>query len=589
MASTSKEQIISQVKAPEFNTIINEICDKGAFDNAYAFFIDNMDNFTGLLKQKEVEKFCEDVYISWYYNIKSVNNKGFDELEQKDINAIKTTKELHPKYMGNGCFDFFAGEYVNYIQSNALLPLKIDKLDNVLKYYFIAIDNAILNFPSEKKFKIENRLYLHLETKYILEFVEEIMDDCYEENIPLVIKFANGDFRKDNVIIYSNYEYVEQIIDIIKNINDKSTFSIKFGTTLPQIVGRINDYIGFGEQPEECEDTYLSLRANAIQKIISISKNEILKELLIQIPDLEIVTKNNEMVTAYDFIIELIKSTIQKEITKKIADLSTKCDDQSYELSCEYEQLSNDIQNEKYQLVFEKEAKKMRKALTNRKAYMLDVIFSNNIRVTSNYNFLTKIFKTFSTAEVQESIDSYDKMGRVINCQLYYNDDTKIIAKDNEGNEYNAEEYLIKLFTKILNEKLEQLIKQERDEAIEQSGLLRQCSLRYVKDLERLKNKLNEDDKDAKDLILDLVFDFQRTIIDVLDEDVCVRIDGDREIVIDKSVKDVILNSFPKQKQRFIAKVRSRQNAKRILKDNNIDLKNITLNFTEDNVEGNYR
>ena len=136
---------------------------------------------------------------------------------------------------------------------------------------------------------IKHRLYLNLSNEDIHRMATLFINECREKGIPYYFKIALNTSRDDSIIIYSSDELLESYIIILNEIVKKHP-GIEYNSFNPPLLtGKINNWIGYGEEPANTIDSYNESRyfpiIFAIKKTYKDWLNRYKDEKIIALPD----------------------------------------------------------------------------------------------------------------------------------------------------------------------------------------------------------------------------------------------------------------------------------------------------------------
>lgn len=133
------------------------------------------------------------------------------------------------------------------------------------------VKSRYLNGKRGNDFSISHRLYLNIEPIDIHSVANKIMKKCDERNIPYYFKFDEYGDRDDTLVIYSNTERLPLYIDILEEIAKENPEIKQRSKHPPILTGKINEWIGYGAEPEMKNGkkrSFNSVRSNCIEKAI---------------------------------------------------------------------------------------------------------------------------------------------------------------------------------------------------------------------------------------------------------------------------------------------------------------------------------
>ncbi len=229
-------------------------------------------------------EFLSMVYDYWYKNV-------FKKLPTSDIhysdywyNMLKvyiasSNKEINSYYKDLEFFEFVFDDFNHYA------PIKIQG-----EYFcqiwskYLSVDR-IKNLPD--KFPTV-RLYLEIDMNNIVDLSTAIVKYIIDNNLPLTFKFSLNE-RNDSMVFYTDYDYANQIVDMIHNLKIKYPHMFQNCEVTNPLLAKLDDYIGFGEEPK-LFGSYNQLRTEALvnsykelRKIYQEDKTALTDEKIIEV------------------------------------------------------------------------------------------------------------------------------------------------------------------------------------------------------------------------------------------------------------------------------------------------------------------
>ena len=169
---------------------------------------------------------------------------------------------------------------------------------------FIHVNSNKFYYSKSKKQPNECRLYLNMKVENVAEFATIAMRLGQVLELPLYFKFARNDKRNDTFLFYCSYEEVPKVVALIEQIKAEKPKLFEGTEKVPCHLGKINGYIGFGEEPTEVcklpiyEDgaSYTEVRADMLEELHIV--NERFREK--KISEEEAKAKRSEITKKYD-------------------------------------------------------------------------------------------------------------------------------------------------------------------------------------------------------------------------------------------------------------------------------------------------
>ncbi len=219
------------------------------------------------IDKKEYEKLLEKVYAYWWKNAfkptYDVESKKYN-YENSLIKLYAEDNEYNPD--SNERINIF--EILEQIQDRNMLGIRPPTFFQDKYFCHFYVNDFSLERMKYNKI-VQTRLYLNIKTKNIISLANKLIDSALKNNTPLLFKFALKEGRNDNFVLYTNYEDIYSLIDLIEKTkleNPKLFVGCKVKNPL---MGVIKDYIGYGDEPFTW-GSFNSVRVDALEKCYDI-------------------------------------------------------------------------------------------------------------------------------------------------------------------------------------------------------------------------------------------------------------------------------------------------------------------------------
>ena len=144
---------------------------------------------------------------------------------------------------------------------------------------------------------VKHRLYLNCDSDIIHRVANQFIIRCQEKNIPYLFKFSKGG-RDDSFVIYSDDNNLDNYINIINRIIKENNLYKKIHRP-PVVTGLVNNYIGYGSNPDSYKVSYHDKRSRVLyNSVCTTTIDTINKCLNLKITDSSNITSsyNNYLV-----------------------------------------------------------------------------------------------------------------------------------------------------------------------------------------------------------------------------------------------------------------------------------------------------
>ena len=301
----AKEKFLSSIEGVDKEDMLELLKNNTQNIDLYSYFVTLDAHNTGRVDDGLLGEFIHKLYADWYFLTKN---------SKKDIRTVKLFDNYRFSPIGiseNECFSLIRND-----EFAGIMPIKIEYTNKLEDKFFVSIDVAKLYNYNVKKEKYDCRLYLNMISKNIIPFVKDFLDRCYLNDLDCNLKFFCSDERSDNIIIYCCYENVQKIVDVIEDFKNDYGFYFEDIGEVNSLLGKVNDYIGFAEQPEN--GTYFSTRSKAIEDVQKIATGKVLKDLLVEVEERNICKRDGTSFTATEYMAYLIEKIAIYIIDEKI-------------------------------------------------------------------------------------------------------------------------------------------------------------------------------------------------------------------------------------------------------------------------------
>lgn len=142
------------------------------------------------------------------------------------------------------------------------------------------VKSRYLNGKRGESFPVAHRLYLNTEGIDTHKVVNEIIKKCDERKIPYYFKFDDQGARDDTIVVYSDTEKLPSYIEILREIAKENPEIKKRSKRPPILTGRIDNWIGYGAEPERKNGknrSFNEVRSKCIEDAIEVELTEWLK------------------------------------------------------------------------------------------------------------------------------------------------------------------------------------------------------------------------------------------------------------------------------------------------------------------------
>ena len=555
----AKEAFLQNVEGVSRDTAL-EIMRNAGDEDLYTYVVKTGAFNSGVLEDKDIAELILKVYSDWYFLHKNTFN---DDI--KAVKLLSESKFAPVNLVGDGCFDLVkSGEY------NDCLPISFQYINRLEDKYFICIKTDVLYNRHYNNAGYECRLYINLKCDSLLDFAREFLDRAYLVEFPAIIKVLNNDDRFDTITIYTDYEYAQNIIDMINDMRRECSYIFKdFLGDVSPMLGLIDDYIGFGEQCT-CGQTYLVSRCMALSNLKNIAGDRLIKSGIVGEESKIIARADGSTYTPSEYLYYLIEKNAIRLVENKIDEIERHGVESSDELDKLYA-MRDDITTG---LDMSAQVSSLKKSLTRNEKYTLTIDGVGE----DNFDYESKLYRLFST-EDDRVLGRHTGMKRkdLISSHVF------TISETFAG--MNTREFLDTYFKAKLAVVIKEVIDNELNslKRTRSSNILIELKKKACVRLKSILSSLLDDGDEGRVYVGRAINDYVRILsTDALDN-VEISIDG-RTISLDDNINSDIISLLPDLQASINELTLNSEYIDNILEEFDINKENICVNKITKNI-----
>lgn len=554
----AKDNFLSMVDGVDSAVVLDEIRNCGE-DDLYTYFVTKDAFATGTIDEKDINEFISHVYADWYFLHKNTPNRN--------VQAVKLLSDY--QYAPVNLTGDKPFELIKNGQFRDVLPIFFQYTNRLEERYFVCVKTDELYNRTFEGFRFEVRLYLNLPSNQHISFAKEFVDRAYLSEFPSLLKILNNDYRSDNIIIYTDYEYAQKVVDVINDIRKENPTMFEKVGEVSTLLGSIDDYIGFGEQLES-RATYFSSRCKALSSMHSVAGRQLLKSGIVGEEKKIILRADGNQFTPTEYLEFLLEKNIIKLVERKIEELEESSSEDEEELDRLY-----DIRdNVRSGIDVTSEINKLKKSISRNTDYVLDL---EKIGI-DDFDYVAKLYRIFSSSEDRIFSRHNDTQKRdVVSSKLFTTTETF------EG--VDTKEFLDTYFKAQLSIVIKDIIESDMT-SIKHSRLSPVIVNLKKKSCEKLRSillSILDDGEEGKEYIDRCVRDYVRILSTGALENVEVFVDG-RTVSLDTDANTDIISVLPSLRQEVHNLTLNTEFIDNILADCGINKENLCLNKTTKNI-----
>ena len=122
-------------------------------------------------------------------------------------------------------------------------------------------------------YNADERLYLNLKAENTIDFATEFITRCIAAGLSVpMFKFSTR-YREDQFIIYTKAEDTEKYLDILEDIREEKPELCEGTENVDQNLGKINGWIGYGEDPNNKRESFTSVREMVVNRFFKMMQD----------------------------------------------------------------------------------------------------------------------------------------------------------------------------------------------------------------------------------------------------------------------------------------------------------------------------
>jgi hypothetical protein len=517
-----KEKFLKGVESVNKDAILSLLSSIPEGEDIYTYIVQENAFNTGFIDDNTLNEFVLKFYSDWYFLAKNMGIKNTSTVK------VFGEYEFSPVSMINDkCLNMIkSGKY------NDILPMFIQYVNKLEDKFFLCVNmNKLYCRGVEKDYPV--RLYINIPSNKILDFSKEFLDRVYLQEISGIFKLLNNDNRFDTITIYTDYQSVEQVLDLLEEMKkDCPSIFVNVGK-YSSLLGRVDDIIGFGEQMGS--DTYLNIRCKALSSLKELAGVDVLKNMFVGDEKQNIGRrKDNTLFTPTEYLKSILIKNASQLAERAIEEIESTGEEDSDRLSTLYsimdcEEGSFDINSA---------VNNLKRCITRNTKYSLKLDNCGE----DDYDYLSKLFRLFASEKDKIiSNPSEVKKMNIISKIIFPITETLI--------DVQTEKFLYDYFKTELAEVINNLIAERMYiEDNNNNAILNKLKTKSCEKLNRILLSVIYDGDEGREYIYNCLYDYIRILSTDVDEKVSVNVDG-RWLTIEKDINNDIITLIPNTKE----------------------------------------
>ena len=211
------------------------------------------------------EAFFVETYNQWIENILSLDENQIAYLEsQRGVDARKMQQYLATFGKVSSMED------IRRLKENPLFYEEINGWE--LNDGWDHIKSEYISGRTEGKIDVRHRLYIGCKNQDLWKLARLFKEKCEEHHIPFYFKLGASSDRDDKMVIYADTDNLANYISLLQEIAQENPEIVQRCGRPPILTGRIDDWIGIGDEPpkgkDEEKESYNSVRSKIFEDAI---------------------------------------------------------------------------------------------------------------------------------------------------------------------------------------------------------------------------------------------------------------------------------------------------------------------------------
>lgn len=230
--------------------------------NLYSLLVTiNKSKDSSSINLEDREDFLVKTYNQWIENMISLDDAHIQYLES---NYKMDAKEIQQYLKSFGKVSSI--EDIKRLKSNPLFDKEIN--DWELQDGWEHIKSKYISGRTENGISVKHRLYVSCQNQDMWRLAQLFKSKCEEQQIPFYFKLGMSAERDDKMVIYADTDNLLKYINILQEIAKENPEIIQRCGKPPILTGKIDGWIGIGDEPPKKNGSYNSIRTRIFEDSI---------------------------------------------------------------------------------------------------------------------------------------------------------------------------------------------------------------------------------------------------------------------------------------------------------------------------------
>lgn len=241
-----------------------------SYHDFYASLLNPNHHIQDRRNQQEKQKLYEDIFQKWRRSICSLNKKTI----KSPIDLVYKKEELTMLYQA---FKKIT-TYEEMEENSAVSQFFFREILGIQTSKWCHLESRKINCQKGLIAPVNHRLYLNCQNSDIDFIIRRLLEKFEEKSLPYNLKFDTSEIaRDDKIIIYTDTFHLLDYVEILKEFEREYPEIMKRTSNPPILVGKIDQWIGYGDEPEYEAESYNDLRTRLFYDTVT---DQTLKRIL---------------------------------------------------------------------------------------------------------------------------------------------------------------------------------------------------------------------------------------------------------------------------------------------------------------------
>lgn len=254
----------AHVDANYINHIIDEYINKKplSYHDFYASLLNYYHHTQDQKNEQEENRLYQDIFSKWKKQILLLSQEKLQCPKDLDYNKHDLL-QLHSELQQ-------ISSYEEMKKNSFVSNYFFDKILGITTSKWCHLESKKINVSSTISNPISHRFYLNCLNSDIHFIIRRLIEKLEECQLPYNLKFdTSGAIRDDKIIIYTDTFHIFQYITVLKSFERDYPKIMERSFKPPILVGAIDQWIGFGDEPEYEAESYNDLRTKLFYDVIT--------------------------------------------------------------------------------------------------------------------------------------------------------------------------------------------------------------------------------------------------------------------------------------------------------------------------------